>query len=170
MLLSLPPSKSLVLTCLPVLFLALEASSSYSSPLISLHIYVTVFSCQRNAVLDPLLLFPLLLTPDNFTTDYMQFSKVSCTDNSLILFPPINLTSLSSNQSSVHSLARSSLMPSYHFTCQPAPFFFFYPCKSFHLSPFLIALSLYSLSLHIILVHLDSYFKLLLKLLQISSA
>lgn len=111
---SLPPIKSLVLTCLPVLFLTLGASSSSSSPLISLHIYVTVPSCQRDPVLDPLLPFPSLLTLDNFTPGYMQSSKVSCADNSLILFSSINLTSLSS--SSVHCSARSLLMSSYQFT------------------------------------------------------
>lgn len=116
MLLSLPPSKSLVLTCLPVLFLALEAPSSSSSPLISIHMCVTVSSCQRDAILDPLLPLPLPLTLDNFTTDYMQFSNDSCADNSLILFPPINLTSLFSNQSSVHSSSRSLLRCSYQFT------------------------------------------------------
>lgn len=127
MFLSLPPSKSLVLTGLPLLFLALEASSSSNSPLISLHIYVTLSSCQRDPVLDPLLPLPLLLTLDKFTTDYMQFSKDSCADNSLILFPPINLISLSSNQSSVHLSAMSLLMSSYQFTLHASqhhsPFF-----------------------------------------------
>lgn len=43
-------------------------------------------------------------------------SAVSCADNSLISFHPINVTSLSSNQSSAHSSARSLLMSSYQFT------------------------------------------------------
>lgn len=115
MFLSLPTSMSLVLTCL--LYYSWSWRPLHLPALHwSLFTCVTVSSCQKDAILDPLLPLPLPLTRDNFTTDYMQFSNDSCADNSLILFPPINLTSLFSNQSSVHSSSRSLLRCSYQFT------------------------------------------------------
>lgn len=79
-------------------------------------------------------LLPSLPSLGNFTTDYIQLSNVPCADNSLVSFPPVKLTSLSSNQSSVHSSARSLLMSSYQFTLHASQHHSHFPLhKSFHL-------------------------------------
>ena len=86
---------------------------------LSSHLSSYVCHCPLAEGMLPLILFslfPCLPSLGNFTTDYIQFSNVPCADNSLISFPPIKLTSLSSNQSSAHSSARSLLMSSYQFT------------------------------------------------------